>query len=278
MRFRKMAAGVIAAAMAFASLPQVVSAESSDPVYGVGDEFWVTFDPDTGAVVDGKMHPDYGACTQEYNAAYACRILNDRTIAVITACMGNHYINQGKRITIPDTIAGYTVTQLGGIGKNAVSNDDYFMGGFASITVPDTVTTIAEGAFSAHNVLLEEINFGTNSQLKLIDQWAFQDCRSLKTITIPSSVETIAYGAFMNSDNPNTYIGDFTNTYSLKAVKFAEGSKLKAMGDYVFENQKALTSVELPEGVKIISKGAFLNCEALKTITIPVSIDRKSVV
>lgn len=96
MRLRKMAAGVIAAAMAFASLPQVVSAESSDPVYGVGDEFWVAFNPDTGAVVDGKMYPDYRGSSGEYNASYVCRILNDGTIAVMTHCMANHYIHRGR--------------------------------------------------------------------------------------------------------------------------------------------------------------------------------------
>lgn len=263
MRLRKMAAGVIAAAMAVASLPQAVSAE---PEFGVGDTFYVSYDGSTG---EAKGEPTSG-----YNLiSYECTILNDGTISVGMLSSPAWYAYHGNKITIPDTIAGYTVTQL--------SNIDYRCG-FASVTIPDTVTTISQGAFS-ENVFLEEINFGANSQLKLIDQWAFQDCRSLKMITIPASVETIAYGVFANTEQKlvaNIAYGsgdfetfDFTNVYSLKTVKFAEGSKLKAIGQGAFGRQKALTSIELPEGVKTISGAAFADCEALKNVTIPASVE-----
>lgn len=49
-------------------------------------------------------------------------------------------------------------------------------------------------------LLQTEVKFGENSQLKVIDQYAFQNCRSLKSITIPASVETIAEAAFVNTD------------------------------------------------------------------------------
>ncbi len=74
----------------------------------------------------------------------------------------------------------------------------------------------------------------------------------------------------MNSDqNLVAYAGtqkDFTDTYSLTTVKFAEGSKLKTLGAYAFDYQYALTDIELPEGLTTIDEGTFRLCTALKSV------------
>lgn len=174
MRLRKMAAGIVAAAMAFASLPHVVSASSSEPEFGVGDTFYVNFDPETGTP-NSEPFTDWGwAGSITGEAGYGCTILSSNTIGVSTSCMVNSYAHRGKKITIPEKIAGYTVTQIGyeAHRDDGSTYNSRCIGGFASITIPDTVTTIYQGAFS-ENILLEEIKFGANSQLKLIDQNAF---------------------------------------------------------------------------------------------------------
>ena len=232
----------------------------------VGDTFYAPFDPDTGALDGDNLFTDFmGAVDNSNNAWYVCELLSDNTIGISTGCIANEYAHEGCKIQIPDKIGKYTVTEI----------DDTSLGGFSSITVPDTVTTINQSAF-AYDLFLEEVNFDANSQLKLIDQWAFQDCRSLKSITIPASVETIAYGAFMNSDQElvvgGGYDRDFTNTYSLTSVKFAEGSKLQTLGDYAFDRQYALTDIELPEGLTTIGEGAFNSCTALKSLKLPNNI------
>lgn len=160
-----------------------------------------------------------------------------------------------QNITVPSQIGGYTVTTIDK-GSNYVD----------SVTIPDTVTTIGESAF-ADNFFLKEVNFGANSQLKLIDQWAFQNCRSLKSISIPAGVETIAYGAFLNNEKKLSWspTEDFTNTYSLESVTFANGSKLKTIGEYAFQDQKSLTSIAIPESTDSIANSAFEG-SALKNI------------
>lgn len=67
---------------------------------------------------------------------------------------------------------------------------------------------------------------------------------------------------------------DFNDVYSLSEVKFAEGAKLKTLGEWAFENQKALKSVELPEGLTTIECGAFKDCSALQSLTIPAIVER----
>ena len=272
MKLKKTAATLAAVAVmaSAAALPQTAqvfaktaNAAAADPLpvlnLQVGDEFYAPFDPNTGALDgDNKFFTDFmDAVDNSNNAWYVCKLLSDNTIGISTGCIATEYAHEGCKITIPDKIGKYTVTEI----------DDTSLGGFSSITVPDTVTTINQGAF-AYDLLLEEVNFGANSQLKLIDQWAFQDCRSLKSITIPASVETIAYGAFNNSDQKlvgggevdeetGTIGRDFTDTYSLTSVKFAEGSKLKILGDFAFFDCLNLKSITIPASVETVGEYSF---------------------
>ncbi len=284
MKIKKIAAVVAAAAVLAVAAPMTgvlpdmlsvtASAASPDPEpkpvkYKVGDVFAFAMNPETGETFGEAtdVMAAHEISSKEFGngAVYCCRILDDETISVSTYCMGNDFIHNGKEITIPSQIGGYTVTEIG----------SECVGGFSSITIPDTVKTINQAAF-AFNFYLEEVNFGTNSQLKFIDQWAFQDCRSLKSIAIPASVETIATGAFGNTDNEfsSALIGkDFTNVYSLASVNFAEGSKLKLIDQWAFQRQKALKSITLPDSLEKIGSGAFINCSGLTEITVPANVD-----
>lgn len=254
MNIKKISAAVIAAAVLVVAAPMTgvlpdplsvsVSAASPDPVqtnYEVGDVFYADYNGNIEASDSLSGGLDY-----------VCTVLTDNTIAV-------HFISAAfhisQNITVPSQISGYTVTT---IDKGSRYVD--------SVTIPDTVTTIGESAF-ADNFFLKEVNFGANSQLNLIDQWAFQNCRSLKSISIPAGVETIAYGAFLNNEKKLSWSPqeDFTNTYSLESVTFAEGSKLKTIGEYAFQDQKSLTSIAIPEGTDSIAKNTFEG-SALKNI------------
>ena len=64
-----------------------------------------------------------------------------------------------------------------------------------SITIPDTVTSIGQSAFQDCSNLTS-VNFGNNSQLTSIGDYAFQSCRSLTSITIPNRVTSIDNFAF----------------------------------------------------------------------------------
>lgn len=244
----------------------------SEPTeFEAGDCFFVKMNPVTGEAI-GLPTINIDNVVNDTAAAYICKLLDDDTISICTYIVGENKFSRDLSITIPDTIGGYTVTEIGIVGgilieygNQTLSGGGIFGNNFSSITIPNTVRTINQSAF-LDNYYLEEIKFDENSQLKLIDQWAFQDCRSLKSITIPASVETIAYGAFMNTDLVEV---DFTDTYSLTTVSFAEGSKLKTLGEWAFQKQKALTSITLPEGLTTIGEGAFYSCTALQSITLP---------
>lgn len=276
MKIKKIAAAVAAMAVLAVAAPMTgvlpnplgVTASAEEVSLNVGDLFQAAFDRGTGAPMSDKPQ-SFEESVGTSDSYYECKILSDNTVCVCIKVMGNQYFGRGESIVIPEKIGGYTVTEIGIDGPG--------MGGFKSITIPDTVKVINKGAF-AKNLFLEEVKFGANSQLELIDQWAFQDCRSLKSITIPASVETIVMGAFFNSSreltaNVSDPPIDFTNTYSLTSVKFEKGSKLKTVGELAFRCQKALTSIELPDGLETIGNAAFLKCPALTSVTLPDSLE-----
>lgn len=72
------------------------------------------------------------------------------------------------------------------------------------IAIPDGVETIYSGAFK--NTPLSKVSFSSNSQLKIIDKYAFSDCLNLTKFVFPKSVIETRDGAFKNDVNLKTVI------------------------------------------------------------------------
>ena len=262
MKFKKFAAAAVAAAMLAGApsnvLPFSLSAEvSAESDYDPSKHFLAVINPD-GEIIG---YPEDSMC------CYYCEVKDDGTLKIgfdywLPVAMFPDAF-PGETVIIPNEIKGYKVTELS-------SGFSYLA--CKKIIIPDTVTTIDQSAF-AFSYFLEEIEFGANSKLKSIEQWAFQDCRSLKTLNLPASVETIGYQAFVNSTN-NDLSGyayhsgayDFNDTFSLTTVNIPLNAKLKTIGEGAFANQKSLTSITIPEKTNSIADDAFRNT-ALKTIT-----------
>lgn len=74
------------------------------------------------------------------------------------------------------------------IGKDAFDNQV-----LQEVVIPDSVTTIRQGAFS-NNVLLNTVVFGNSVQT--IEASAFSRCNLRGEIVLPNSLKSIGYGAF----------------------------------------------------------------------------------
>ena len=137
------------------------------------------------------------------------------------------------------------------------------------ITIPDGVESIGQWAFESCEKL-ESVTIGENPKLTSIGYCAFYGCSKLTSITIPKSVNSIGDCAFWHclSLTDITVAADNPNYISTDGVLFNKDKTtlIQCPGG------KSGDSYVIPDEVKSVGRGAFTNCENLKSITIPESV------
>ena len=141
-------------------------------------------------------------------------------------------------------------SQLTTIDERAFANCQQLTG----ITLPDSVTTIGDYAFS--NTGLTSITLPNS--LTAIGNAAFGNT-GLTSIHIPASVITLGNNCF-------------SSLTGLTSVTFAPNSHLTTIGDSCFYNLTGLTSIILPDSLITIGSGAFQGCNGLTSIIIPANV------
>ena len=155
----------------------------------------------------------------------------------------------------------------------------------SSITIPSSVTSIGNDAFSAC-YSLKSITFGAGSRLQSIGDGAFFNC-DLTSITIPSSVKLIGSDAFhscqfesvmipssVTSIGRNAFLGcsrltsitvdpNNSNYSSVDGVLF--NKDINELIQYPAGNTS--TSYSIPDSVTSIRESAFRFCHNLKNVT-----------
>ena len=118
-----------------------------------------------------------------------------------------------------------------------------------SIVIPDSVKKMGRSVFYNCRSLVT-VELGKN--LEEIGASAFLQCHSLERISIPKSLRKISYNCFGSCRN---------------LVEVSLTDKTDVIDQYAFANCSLLSSISLP-GVKVIEVGAFLDCEALRKVTL----------
>ena len=187
----------------------------------------------------------------------------DQLTCAITHVGADYFNDERTSFEIPQkvTIDGkeYTVTAIG---------DNAFLGcrNMASVKIPNTITTIGNGAFYS----VEKENGGLTSieipnSVTSIGENAFYACRYLETVTLPTGITSI----------PN---GCFCDCWNLKNINSEDGivipENVTSIGNNAFYNCKdQLTKVTIPDGVTYIGNSAFFFCHQLTSISVPSSVE-----
>lgn len=235
------------------------------------------------AEVDGIY---YNLNSEEKTAevTYQSKDLYDNVISVYTGS-----------VDIPDNFTydgvGYTVTSIG-------NSAFYNCSSLISVTIPNSVTSVADNAFSgcyglpvengvkyADTYLIEVVDktqstYPIKDGTRFIAARAFYDCRNLTSVEIPNSVITIGERAFydcryltsVDIGNSVTYIGShaFSNCYSLTSVIIP--NSVTSIGSSAFYSCNGLISVTIGNSVASIEENAFKDCSSLTSVTIGNSV------
>ena len=168
---------------------------------------------------------------------------------------GKEKFKTNKYLVIPEkNDKGQNITE---IGKQAFeTTDGVIMGtdtvkspnGLLSVSIPDSVTKIDEGAFRFNRIKTIKLP----SKLNEIGLQAFNG-NTLTSVSIPDSVTKVGAGAFsVNTD--------------MTSIKLS--NSMKTVPEGICSRNTSLTSVTIPNGVEVIGQSAFVGT-VLKQIKIP---------
>ena len=124
------------------------------------------------------------------------------------------------------------------------------------VVVEGSVTTIGMGAFHGCTELIEA-DMSNALNLEIIRQYAFSDCRSLKTVKLPQkgSLKTIEYNAF-------SFYNDESEANALQIEEIIIPASVEKICNHVFDGCSKLTKVifESPSSLKDVAGSNFANC------------------
>ena len=266
-------------------------------------------DPNTGAyTVLGALHDGgegydptclfmtYGSNPTEFTVGDLIYRVNNDNVSVTVTAHVDGYNAQGP-LNIPESVSyeghNYAVTTIG----NAAFMYCFYL---TSLTIPNSVTTIEEGAFAYCSgftgdlvipnsvVTIEPSAFHTcyafdgdliiGNSVSTIGAWAFNSCDGLTgVLNIPSNVASIGEDAFVycnftgivvDPENPNYDSRNDCNAIILTSRnELTTGCKntvipntVTAIGNNAFKGITGMTSMIIPESVETIGNNAFALC------------------
>lgn len=158
-----------------------------------------------------------------------------------TAVIVTRYKGPAADVTIPSCYQGKPVTTI----DHAAFHDS----AVTSVTIPDSVTSISDGAFGFCSQLT---NISIPNSVTYISFSAFRACTSLKSITLPSSLSSISEALFFGCSQLTTiHIPD----------------SVSSIHSYAFCNCGNLKTIRIPVSVTSIGSYAFDGCPSSMTVT-----------
>ena len=162
-------------------------------------------------------------------------------------------------LKIPAEVDGYQVTEIGDAAfyQNATHSADgkeyYDTLSYKKVIIPKGVKKIQDDVFFKSEMTQVELPEG----LKVIGEFAFDDCKKLKKVDFPSSLRIIDCGAFMGCES---------------ITELDIPGSCEEIFDSAFSGCSKLKRVMFHEGTTNIYMQAFNSCYSLRYIEIPNSV------
>lgn len=239
--------------------PELEGDKITDPYYPTENvTLYAAWLDESRVMPEGGLWLDY---YEDYEGYVAWMYDGNPTELVIpSSYKGIHIV----RIASPFYFKNYqtysnTVTTIV-TSKNLKSIDgNVFQGcnNLTSVVISDTVEEIGSYAFDRYT--LQSVTISDNNSLKYIGENAFGEVNGYWKAKWS---ESLPDGAVYLGNILYSYKGEIDGSFEIK-----KGTT--AIAGRALYNQNKMTSVTIPDGVKIIGKEAFGNCSALKTVNMP---------
>lgn len=164
------------------------------------------------------------------------------------------------------------------VARNAFLNHRWL----TSVTIPESVTSIDDGALNTKNGNISEISVDAgNGVYSSVDGVLFSKDKTVlvsypsgrqqESYTIPSYVSTIK-GAEWQSSASRTYTGGAFG-YCGALLEVSIPNSVTSIGKFAFYGCSGLTEVTIPNSVKHINESVFSHCTGLTSVTMSDSIE-----
>ena len=256
------------------------------PVTSIGDFAFWGCDGLTSVTI-GSGVTDIGSSTFGYCHGLNGIWVSDENLSFSSDAYGVLY-NKDKTILMraPGSIASYIIPEsVTSIGDGAFSHCD----NLTSVTIPEGVTSIGGTAFSNCDCLT---SVTIPKSVTSIGWRAFYDCDKLEGIWVAEenlSYSSDAYGVLYNKDKTELllapgaivsyvipdcviYVEDWAFAYCQNLTTVTIGNGVTTLGGNAFGDCVSLTTVTIGNSVTTIDDVTFIRCGKLSTIIIPVSV------
>ncbi len=203
--------------------------------------------------------------------AFQGSLINQITVPSSVTKIGNNnfYLSYTTSVILPNSIK--TIEEYCFFGCDLMQ----------SVNIPNSITLIKEQSFS-RNEILSTVIIGDN--VKGLGLYCFSRNPNLENISIGNNIESMGANCFasipyiqnyQSGEDGVVYLFSRDNTvaYAIGVNKKFQGdvvlnNKTKTLVDYLFNGNKTLTSIVIPENVLYLGVFSFYECSNLKEISI----------